>query len=102
MGIEKLVDLLVQFIGIFKCWEVVTEFQEAVVLRLGKFHKTVGPGLHWRLPLYIDDYIIDDTSWQTYSCVALTITNVEGVTIHLDAMIKWRIKDIKKFTLEID
>lgn len=33
---------------------IVDQTEEAVVLRLGKYHRTVGPGLHLKLPLRID------------------------------------------------
>ncbi|HUX12028.1 MAG TPA: FtsH protease activity modulator HflK [Spirochaetia bacterium] len=33
---------------------VVDQTQEAVVLRLGKFNRTLGPGLHWKMPLGLE------------------------------------------------
>lgn len=42
--------------GIYK----VKEYQEAVVLRFGRYQQTVGPGLHLKLP-WIDEAIVLDT-----------------------------------------
>ncbi len=54
-----LAALLVVYVlvsGIYK----VAEYQEAVVLRWGKYHQTVGPGLHLKLP-WIDEAVVLNT-----------------------------------------
>jgi membrane protease subunit HflK len=43
--------------GIF----TVNEYEQAVVLRFGKIHQTVGPGLHVKMP-WIDKAVVVDTS----------------------------------------
>lgn len=41
----------------FTCFYTVEPDEEVVVLRLGKYHVTTGPGLHFKLPLGIDKAI---------------------------------------------
>jgi membrane protease subunit HflK len=41
----------------FTCFYAVEPDEEAVVLRLGKYHATTGPGLHFKFPLGIDNAI---------------------------------------------
>lgn len=60
MGLATLAGLLVVYVlatGVFK----VNEYEQAVVLRFGKIHQTVGPGLHVKLP-WIDERITVETS----------------------------------------
>lgn len=54
---EKLIDLLIEFIGLFQVFVYVAEFEGAVVLRAGVYHRTLGPGFHWIVPLGIEDLI---------------------------------------------
>ncbi|AEJ61951.1 HflK protein [Spirochaeta thermophila DSM 6578] len=46
--------VVVGLILFFTSFFVVDQTEEAVVLRFGRYHRTVGPGLHWKLPLGID------------------------------------------------
>ncbi len=53
------VFLLIVFIAIiaaasFSCFFVVDETEQAVITRLGKYEKTVGPGLQFKLPFGLD------------------------------------------------
>lgn len=54
---ERLIDLLVEFVELFQFFMYVDEFEEAVILRFGKYHRTVGPGAHWILPFSMEDAI---------------------------------------------
>ena len=59
-GLVVLAALLVLYAlatGVFK----VAEYEQAVVLRFGKIHQTVGPGLHLKMP-WIDEAITVETS----------------------------------------
>ena len=49
--------ILIALIGVWVVWTsfyTVEAGQVALVLRFGKFHREVGPGLHWKLPLGIE------------------------------------------------
>src|SRR6056297_4027399 len=59
IGTAILAAVLVVYVlvsGIYK----VREYQEAVVLRWGKYSQTVGPSLHLKLP-WIDEAVVLDT-----------------------------------------
>lgn len=55
--LDKLIDLFIQFIELFQVYVFVDQTDEAVVLRAGKYKRTVGPGFHWVWPLNIEDLI---------------------------------------------
>lgn len=61
MGIEKLVDVLLQFIDLFRFWAVVKEGNVIVIYTLGKLTRTLTPkagwfksGLYFKGPLNIE------------------------------------------------
>ncbi len=51
---EKLLDKLIEFIGLFQVFLYVDQFEEAVILRAGVYHRTLGPGAHWIIPLGVE------------------------------------------------
>lgn len=48
------VALILVIWGLLTCWYTVGASEEAVVLRLGRFHDITGPGFHGKLPFGID------------------------------------------------
>lgn len=54
---EKLIDLLVQFVELFQIFIYVDHYDRAVVLRFGKYHRTVDSGFRFLLPLGMEDVI---------------------------------------------
>ena len=81
---------------------VAKQWQKAVVLRLGKFHKLKGPGLFVVLPLF--DTI---TMWVDLRTVATpfnaeqTLTK-DTVPMDVDAVLFWRVIDPAKAALELE
>lgn len=55
--VAMVVLALVAILGVQSTYYTVEPEEEAVILRLGKWLKTSGPGLHFRLPLGIDQVI---------------------------------------------
>lgn len=54
---ERLIDLLIEFAQLFQVFVYVDHYDEAVVLRFGKYHRTLKPGAHWVAPFGIEDLI---------------------------------------------
>lgn len=102
MGFEKLIDVLLEFIDLFRFWQVIDAYEQGIVLRLGQYNRTLEPGIHWLAPFGIEQSLNDNITVRTNAIAALTITNHQGQSIHADAIIKWRIRDLKKFLLEVD
>lgn len=57
IGLAAMLVLYLLASGIFK----VNEYEQAVMLRFGRFDQVVGPGLHLKLP-WIDEAVVVDTS----------------------------------------
>ena len=99
---DRLIDILLQFVDLFRFFIVVDEFEKAVVLRLGKFHKTLEPGFHFLLPFNIDNAIVDNVVPRTVNLGAQGLTTKDGKTITLSAVVTAQIRDIRKATLEVE
>ncbi|MBT8152152.1 MAG: FtsH protease activity modulator HflK [Gammaproteobacteria bacterium] len=84
------------FAGIYQ----VDEKERGVILRLGKYHETVGPGLHWN-PLLIDQrFTVLVTQEQDYSSRGLMLTQDENI-VEVPISVQYNIPDPKAFILNV-
>ena len=82
--------------------KVASQWEKAVVLRLGKFHKLAGPGLFWVVP------IVDTTpTWIDHRVMVSpfaaqkTLTK-DTVPVDVDAVLFWVVWDAEKAALEVE
>jgi len=76
---------------------IVSEYQRAVVLRLGKLDNAdVEPGLHLKAPFF-DDVKIFDARILTLDTRPERFLTVEKKTMEVDSFTKWRIIDVGKY-----
>lgn len=109
---ERLIDLLVDFLGLFKFFTVLDEFEEGIVLTwgrprnkrfLGLFGQShVGPGFHWIWPLAIEQVLVDNVVLTTSKLDSQSLTTRDGVGIIISAAITWKIKYVRKMLLEVE
>ncbi|MFH2114092.1 MAG: SPFH domain-containing protein, partial [Spirochaetota bacterium] len=83
-------------------WQVITQWDKAVVLRLGKFHKVRGPGLFFLAPLVDRCTAIVDTRIRVTDFSAEKILTRDTVPIHVDALAFWMIWDAQRAILEVE
>jgi regulator of protease activity HflC (stomatin/prohibitin superfamily) len=82
--------------------KVASQWQKAVVLRLGKFHTLRGPGLFWIIPIL--DTIptwIDSRVMVTPFSAEKTLTK-DTVPVDVDAVLFWVVWDAEKAALEVE
>jgi membrane protease subunit HflK len=77
------------------------EQREAVVLRLGKFHSIVGPGLHWNPPLIDKVFDHNVTGEREYVTGGLMLTEDESI-VEIPVTVQYNIADIKNFVLNVN
>ena len=78
----------------------IDEKEQAVVLRLGKYHDTVGSGLHWN-PKIIDSVnTVRVTEERQYSARGLMLTQDENI-VEISLTVQYNIADAKAFVLNI-
>lgn len=82
--------------------KVAAQWEKAVVLRLGKFHKLAGPGAFWIIPI-IDTAPtwIDHRVMVTPFSAEKTLTK-DTVPVDVDAVLFWVVWDGEKAALEVE
>ena len=100
--LDRLIDLFLQFIDLFKFWEVVDEYEEAVVLRFGRWSRNLSPGVHWRIPFGIEKILMDTVTYATINMGPQSLTTKDNKSIVVAAVIGFTTNDIKKLLLEVE
>ena len=71
-----------------------------MVLRFGKFFKTVEPGLHFKLPLVQKVNSLEKRSLE-WDGAPVAIPTRDKTYIHVDAFARWRIEDPKTYFVRL-
>ncbi|MCG8570622.1 MAG: SPFH domain-containing protein [Spirochaetes bacterium] len=83
-------------------FQIIKEWERAIILRFGKFHKIKGPGLFIILPFSDSiNKIIDLRIRSTDFAAEMTITK-DSVPINVDAIAFWMVWDAEKAVLEVE
>lgn len=78
----------------------VDEQERAVVLRFGKFHQTVGPGLQFRVPLIDDVRKVQVTNVRSTQTSKEMLTEDENI-VDVDLQVQYRIRDAQDYVLNV-
>src|SRR3970040_188106 len=81
---------LVEFLRGVIPWVIVVPWEVAIRIRLGKFTRPLGPGLHLRFP-YLDEFIIGNTRMRIATTTLQTISTRDRHAISLAASIGFRV-----------
>lgn len=96
---EFVKEVLVTFYGHLKFWHQVDHWENAVILRWGKYHKTLNPGRYWKWP--IRDYgISTNVKPDTIEIDSISITTLDKKNISIGIVIGYQVKNIKLFLVE--
>lgn len=97
---DRLIDLISEWIEKIIPFFIVMEYEEAVVLRFGKFHKVAKPGLHFRIPI-VDEFMTNHVVVTTLSLPPQSLYTKDKQNIVVKGVIKYRIADVQTFLLEV-
>lgn len=98
--IEQLISLVSTFWNHIIPFFVIDEYEQAVTLRLGRYYRTVYPGLHLKIP-FVDQVLTETVVMNAYNLASQALTTKDNKEIIVAAVVKYTISDIKKFVLEI-
>lgn len=98
--LDKLIDFLLNIINDLNPLFFVREYQQAILFRLGRFHKVLEKGPHFKIP-FIDEYTAQHTVWTTLTLPAQSLMTKDNKNIVVKGMIKYKVSDIKIFILEV-
>ncbi len=82
--------------------KLINEGNEALVERLGRYHRKLRPGMNFIVPL-IDSIVMEDTTReQILDIKPQNVITADNVYIEVDGVIFWRINDMEKSFYRID
>lgn len=82
--------------------KVASQWEKAIILRLGKFHTLAGPGAFWMIPIIDNIPIwIDHRVMVTPFSAEKTLTK-DTVPVDVDAVLFWVVWDAEKAALEVE
>ncbi len=91
-------------IGLFLLFalKIANQWEKAIVLRFGKFHRLAGPGMFWIIPI-VDSIPawIDQRVMVTSFSAEKTLT-MDTVPVDVDAVLFWVVWDAQKAALEVE
>jgi len=82
-------------------FDVIKQWDKAVILRLGKFHRVKGPGVIFLFPLLDTIAGTIDTRIRVTDFSAEKSLTIDTVPVHVDALAFWMIWDAEKAILEV-
>ena len=80
---------------------VVDEQEQAVVLRLGKYYDTVGPGLNIYVPPFDKKYLENVTRERAYTKQGQMLTEDENI-VEVPLTVQYKISNLRDFVLNVD
>ncbi len=86
--------------GLFGIYQL-DQQERAVILRLGKYNRTVGPGLHWMPPLLESRTAVNVTKVYTWPHQATMLTEDENI-IDVNISVQYLIENADFFVLKVN
>jgi regulator of protease activity HflC (stomatin/prohibitin superfamily) len=92
------------FVAVYclKAIKIANQWQRAIVLRLGKFHKLRGPGLFMIIPIIDSITRFVDTRIRSTDFNSESTLTKDTVPVNVDAICFWMVWDAKKSILEVE
>ena len=88
-------------VWLFNAVYIVDEQEQAVVLRFGKYHETVGPGLNIYFPPIDRKFQANVTRERSYTKQGQMLTEDENI-IEVPLTVQYRIDNLQSFVLNVD
>lgn len=99
--LDRLFDLLASWISALSPCTIVYAYEQAVRLRFGRYKSTLGPGLHWQIPL-VDHILSVTTVTNTLRLMDQNLTTKDGTDMAVSGIVTFRVTDPKVFLLEVE
>jgi len=99
---DRLIDFLLDIIGIFQFWVVIDTYEKGIVLQFGKYRRTLDAGLHLVVPFGVDEVLVDNVVLKTMDMGTQSLTTNDDYRILISSFITYKIDDIKTFLLEVE
>lgn len=97
---DRLFDFLARFGGEALPAFVVPVYQNAAVLRFGKYHRTATPGFHWKIP-FVDEVYKENVFLTTVRLQPQTLTTKDGASVVVAGVVKYQVVDVQPYLSRI-
>jgi regulator of protease activity HflC (stomatin/prohibitin superfamily) len=94
------IALFIALIALARSARVIAQYEKGLVLRLGRYRATVGPGLTFLVPV-IEDLMKVDMRERVINVEPQKVITKDNVSVVVDAVIYYRISDPVKATFEV-
>ncbi|MGB7375136.1 MAG: SPFH domain-containing protein [Rivularia sp. (in: cyanobacteria)] len=100
---EPIIGIVLALIGYsLGSAKIINQGNEALVERLGQYHRKLRPGLNFIVPL-IDQVVMEDTTReQILDIKPQNVITKDNIYLQIDGVVYWRIKDMEKSFYQID
>jgi len=75
---------------IFSFIYIIKQFERSIILRLGKYHKQIPPGINYRIP-FIDNVLVVDIRERVREFKAERMLTKDNVPVTIDAILRYKI-----------
>ena len=100
-GVLGIVLVVMAAVWLYSAVYVVDEQEQAVVLRLGKYYDTVGPGLNIYFPPFDKKYMENVTRERAYTKQGQMLTEDENI-VEVPLTVQYKISNLRDFVLNVD
>ena len=100
-GVLGIVLVVMAAVWLYSAVYVVDEQEQAVVLRLGKYYDTVGPGLNIYFPPFDKKYMENVTRERAYTKQGQMLTEDENI-VEVPLTVQYKITNLQDFVLNVD
>lgn len=81
--------------------KIINQGEEALVQRLGRYHRTLKPGLNFVIPV-LDTVLVESTREQILDIDPQTAITRDNATVTVDAIVYWRILELFRAYYEVE
>lgn len=96
-----LLGIVLFAVWLFSGFYTVDARQEALVLRLGAYSTTTGPGLHWHLPTPIETVEFVDVAQNRSAQDRSTMLTIDENIVDIEVTVQYKVKDAKDYAFNV-
>lgn len=99
---DRLWDVLHEFLRLFRPAIILMPYERGLLIRLGKYIRELDSGFHWVFPFHIDTVLYENVVSRVEHISGLATVTKDGKQVSCDAIITYRISDLKKALLDVE
>lgn len=98
--LDRFIEFLTSFWDDLIPCKIMSQWEKGILMRLGKYRKTLEPGLVWKIP-FVDEVLTQVYVTTTLKLTPQTLPTKDGKQLVIRGIVKYELQDIKTFLLEV-